>query len=90
MLLPSTNEVCEGYVFTPVCQSFCSQGGCPGPVPGCMPKGGIQAQAQGGPGPGSGGGGVCVSQHSLRQTPLPPARLATAADGTHPTGMHSC
>ena len=21
-----TNEVCEGYVFTPVCQSFCSQG----------------------------------------------------------------
>ena len=26
LLLPS-NEVCEGYVFTPVCQSFCSQGG---------------------------------------------------------------
>ena len=25
-LLPSANEVCEGYVFTPVCQSFCSQG----------------------------------------------------------------
>ena len=25
-LLPA-NEVCEGYVFTPVCQSFCSQGG---------------------------------------------------------------
>ena len=25
--LPSANEVCEGYVFTPVCQSFCSQGG---------------------------------------------------------------
>ena len=25
--LPPTNEVCEGYVFTPVCQSFCSQEG---------------------------------------------------------------
>ena len=23
---------CEGYVFTPVCQSFCSQGGVPGQV----------------------------------------------------------
>ena len=28
--LPPANEVCEGYVFTPVCQSFCSQGGCLG------------------------------------------------------------
>ena len=27
MLLPPANKVCEGYVFTPVCQSFCSQGG---------------------------------------------------------------
>ena len=26
-LLPPANEVCEGYVFTRVCQSFCSQGG---------------------------------------------------------------
>ena len=25
--LPPANEVCEGYVFTPVCQSFSSQGG---------------------------------------------------------------
>ena len=24
--LPPANEVCKGYVFTPVCQSFCSQG----------------------------------------------------------------
>ena len=31
--LPPANEVCEGYVFTPVCQSFCSQGGVPGQVP---------------------------------------------------------
>ena len=28
--LPPANEVCEGYVFTPICQSFCSLGGvCP-------------------------------------------------------------
>ena len=26
-LLPPANEIYEGYVFTPVCQSFCSQGG---------------------------------------------------------------
>ena len=30
--LPPTNEVCKGYVFTPVCQSFCSWGG------GCLPQ----------------------------------------------------
>ena len=27
--LPSANEVCKGYVFTPVCESFCSWGGQP-------------------------------------------------------------
>ena len=26
-LLPPANEVCDGYVFTRVCQSFCSWGG---------------------------------------------------------------
>ena len=26
VLLPPTSKVCEVYVFTPVCQSFCSQG----------------------------------------------------------------
>ena len=38
--------------------------------------GGIQAQAWG-----------SVSQHALRQTAL--QQTATAADGMHPTGMHS-
>ena len=33
-------------------------------------------------------GGGWFSQHALRQTP--PGEMATAADGTHPTGMHSC
>ena len=28
--LSPANEVCEGYVFTPVCQSVCLQGGSPG------------------------------------------------------------
>ena len=32
IFLPSANEACKGYVFTPVCQSFCSQGG----LPHCM------------------------------------------------------
>ena len=27
LYLPPANEVCEGYVSTPVCQSFCSQEG---------------------------------------------------------------
>ena len=33
VFLPPANDVCEGYVFTPVCQSFCSQEGC---LPQCM------------------------------------------------------
>ena len=45
---------------------------------GCLP-GGVQAQAR----------GMCVCQHALRQTPRP-QQTATPADGTHPTGMHSC
>ena len=31
-----------------------------------------------------------LSQHALRQTLPPPNQTATAAGGTHPTGMHSC
>ena len=62
--LPSTNEVCEGYVFAPVCHSVH-------------------------------GGGVSVSVHAgIHPSPSsrhpPPQQTATAADGTHPTGMHSC
>ena len=35
--LPPANKVCEGYVFMPVCQSFCSQGvGCGYPSMHCM------------------------------------------------------
>ena len=70
-LLPPANEFCEGYVFTSVCQSFCSQGGAlqaPRPTPrgevegsglGGSPgphPGDLQAHTQGGsPGPHPGG-----------------------------------
>ena len=53
-LLPPANEFCEGYVFTPVCQSFCSQGGAlqaPRPTPRGEVEGsglgGLQAHTQG-------------------------------------------
>ena len=49
-LLPPANEVCEGYAFTRVCQSFCSRGG---GVPG-VPGGGICSQG----GAWSWGGGL--------------------------------
>ena len=71
--------------------------GSPDPDPGGSPahtQGGLQAQTWGGgfPGPYLGGGLQAhtqgsVSQHALRQTPQ---LTATAAGGTHPTGMHSC
>ena len=46
-LLPPANEVCEGYVFTPVCQSFCSQG-----VSRATPKGEVEGSGQGVGSPG--------------------------------------
>ena len=40
MLLLPANEICEGYVFTPVCQSFCSREGvCMTEVGACMAGG---------------------------------------------------
>ena len=44
--LPPANEVCEGSVFTPVCQSFCSQftgGG----IPACIVAGVLACLAGG-------------------------------------------
>ena len=92
------------YVFTHVCDSVhtgrrvvsqyalqVSGGG--GGIPACLT--GLQAHTWGevegsglggSPGPHPGG----VSQHALRQTPPSPMQMATAAGGTHPTGMHSC
>ena len=52
--------------------------------PGQHPGGEVEGSG-GSPGPHPGG---CVSQHALRQTS--PLQTATAVDGRHPTGMHSC
>ena len=77
--------------------------GSPGPYPGGIGglAGGLQVHTRGEVGgsgrgvsrPRPGGGGSMprwgdVSQHALRQTS--PKQAATAADGTDPTGMHSC
>ena len=84
MLLPPANEVCEGYVFTPVCQSFCSPGGM------------LSRLARGSPGPHPGGCpdphlGGCIPACTKADTPQPPTKqTGTAAGGAHPTGMHSC
>ena len=62
-------------------------------------EGDLQAHTCGGLllGGWSAGGGVCSlgergawSQGGLCETPPPPTGTATAAGGTHPSGMHSC
>ena len=34
--------------------------------------------------------GIGIPACTEADTPRPPGEMATAADGTHPTGMHSC
>ena len=90
---------CEGYVFTPVCYSV-HRGG----LPECMlgyhhPLGADTPLDQAPP-----GAGTPWSRHPPEQAPPAadtpqnrhppragtPRQMATVADGTHPTGMHSC
>ena len=78
--LPPANEVCEGYVFTRVCQSFYSQGGVCVWSRGCLLLGGCLLWGCLVP------GGAC-SRGGAWWRPPP---TATAAGGTHPTGMYSC
>ena len=66
---------CEGYVFTPVCLS--TVGGCLFPGFVCFQWGFVLPR-----------GGVCLS--ACWDTTPSPQQMATAADGTHPTGKHSC
>ena len=75
--LPSANEVCEGYVFTPVCHSVHRGGVC---LSACLDT--TPPQTRPGTPPGS--------RSPRTRHPSPGAEMATAADGTHPTGMHSC
>ena len=96
VLLPPANVVCEGYIFTPVCQSFCSQRG-------HVWQGGMRGGGHAwwgdmhgrGWGVSGGGhvwwgacvaGGVCGGGACMADT----MRYGQRAGGTHPTGMHSC
>ena len=84
----------KSNVFTSVCQEYSVGGGGEGVSQHAL--GGVGCVSQHALGWG------CVSQHAIckgvwqtppGQTPsrqTPPPRTATAADGTHPTGMHSC
>ena len=56
-------------------QAQAEGGVCPGGCPGPCP-GGVQAQARG-----------CIPACTEADTPQ---QMVTAADGMHPTGMHSC
>ena len=82
-LLPSINEVAEMlcfYTCLPFCPWGCLPRGCTGPWSrGCIQT---QSQAQGVYRP-RGCIPACTEADTSQQT-------ATAADGTHPTGMHSC
>ena len=85
-LLPPANVVCEGYVLHVSVSHSVHGGGClvPGVPAGreCLVLGwGVWSWGVPGPG-GSGPRGV----GAWWRTPL----VATAAGGTHPTGMHSC
>ena len=79
LLLPLANEVYEGYVFTRVCQSFCSQRG--STWAGTPPLAGTPP-------------GRYTPRAGTPPTPPPGAvhagRYGQQAGGTHPTGMHSC
>ena len=79
------------HIFTSVCQEFCPRGG--GAIPTCI-AGGIPACLAAGL---QGGGllrgvcskrGVCSGGEGVPGGD--PPGTATAAGGTHPTGMHSC
>ena len=85
----------QGNVFTPVCQSFCSKGWGGGvwqTPPGRHPPGRHpQADTLLGRHPP---GRRPLGRHSSGQTTppadTPPPQADPTADGTHPTGMHSC
>ena len=90
--LPPATKLQQSNIFTGVCQSFCSQGGGgvwqtpPGrhsprqtppwtDIPGQTPHQADNPLAQ------------CMLEYT---PPDPPPPAATAPDGAHPTGMHSC
>ena len=99
----SQQKLRKGNVFTSVCQEFCPWGrggGClPLGLEGCTPprETPLQTDTLGQTPPHA---DTPLDRHPTladtpwadtpRQTPAPPPETATAADGMHPTGMHSC
>ena len=84
--LPPANEVSEGYVFTPVCQSFCSRWGAGSASRGiCIHPGG-SASTQGGS--ASREGLNPVDSASRVDPPWDTTGCGQRADGMHSTGMH--
>ena len=84
--LPPATKLGQGYIFTGVCHSVNMGGVCSWGV--SAPGGGVCSQGVSAPGGVSALGGVCS-----RGGQVPggdPPGTATAAGGTHPTGMHSC
>ena len=86
--LPPATKFGQGYIFTGVCHSakggVSAPGGCLLPGRGvcsrgvCLLPGGVSAPR----------GGAC--SWGVPGGDPPPPGTATAAGGTHPTGMHSC
>ena len=76
---------CRWYPSMPCSRSRGWYPSMPCRSPGPYPGGKLRGLARGVSRPTPRG----VSQHALGQTP-PHTHMATAAGGTHPTGMHSC
>ena len=76
ILLPPANEVCEGYVFT---GAYLSMGGVSAPLHAGIHPLGPEADTP-------------WARHPRADTPPVQCMLGYGqqADGTHPTGMHSC
>ena len=74
--LPSATKLQQGNVFACVCHSVHKGGGVSASV-----HTGIHTPL---------GRHTPMRRHPTGQTPPPPQQTTTAADGTHPTGMHSC
>ena len=96
--LPPANEFCEGYVFTPVCQSFCLQGEYLGrytpqgrytPWAG-NPNGQIHPPGRYTPWAGTPPGRYTSQGRYNPLGAVHAGRYGQQAGGTHPTGMHSC
>ena len=101
--LPSGNVVCEGYVFTPVCHSVHRGGGgvC---LSACWDTHPLGRPTQVDPSRQTPPGQTPPWADTPRQTEHPPRQtpqdtqcpvhagidMATATDGMHPSGMHSC